>query len=54
VINYFGQGALICTIRRRRPIRSMRWSALGAVPMVIIATMAAVTASQALISEPLS
>ena len=56
LLNYFGQGALLLeSRRRRRATRSTRSSpATWLYPMVVLATLAAIIASQALISGAFS
>ena len=55
ILNYLGQGALILGTRQRSPIRSTcshrRWARI---PLVVLATVATVIASQAVISGAFS
>ncbi len=50
LLNYYGQGALRCSIRASAPTLLRLFPAWTLVPMVILATAATVIASQALIS----
>ena len=56
MLNYFGQGAIIlCATRSRQPIRSTSSRRAGFLwPLLAIATLAAIVASQALISGAFS
>ena len=56
LLNYFGQGALLLSRPRGgRGVRSTCWRRAGrCIPLVVLATMAAVIASQALISGAFS